>query len=99
MTKHTALRIALILWPSFIVGGIATVCFFSLFDPATLPFSSSSIPFGEGRLADDRVFVYSVGFFIFWTLAAASSWLTSFLQRPLDEANPESLAGSGDDDT
>ena len=82
-------RIALVLWPSFIVGGIGTVCFFSLFDPETLPFSET-MPFGEGKLADDLLLVYSIGFFIFWMFAAASSWLTSFLQRTPGEVNLDS---------
>ena len=87
-------RIALVLWPSFIVGGIGTVCFFSLFDPQTLPFSATVLPFSESQLADDRMLVYSIGFFIFWMFAAASSWLTSFLQRSAAEVNRDSLAGT-----
>ena len=83
-------RIALVLWPSFIVGGIGTICFFSLFDPETLPFSSTVMPFSENRLADDRLLVYSIGFFLFWMFAAASSWLTSFLQRSPAEVNRRS---------
>lgn len=89
-------RIALVLWPSFIVGGIGTICFFSLFDPETLPLSDTVMPFSEHRLADDRLLVYSVGFFLFWMFAAASSWLTSFLQRSPAEVNRESLAPHAD---
>ena len=80
-------RIALVLWPSFVVGGIGSVCFFSLFDPATLPFSDSLLPFDEGSFGQNRMLVYSVGFFIFWMFAAASSWLTSFLQRSPPDMN------------
>jgi len=87
MRDRRTQRVALVLWPSFVVGGIGTVCFFSLFDPATLPFSDSLLPFDEGRLGQHRVLVYSAGFFIFWTFAAASSWLTSFLQRTPSEIN------------
>ena len=97
-TKRHIERIALVLWPSFIVGGIGTGCFFSLFDPETLPFGMASIPFSESRLADDRVLVYSIGFFIFWAFAAASSWLTSFLQRSPNEVNTESIASSARED-
>ena len=89
MTNRHALRIALVLWPSFIVGGIGTILFFSLFDPAALPFSETMVPFGEGKLADARLLIYSVGFFLFWMFAAASSWLTSFLQRSPDQVNLE----------
>jgi len=97
-TKRHIERIALVLWPSFIVGGLGTACFFSLFDPETLPFSTVGIPFSDNRLADDRVLVYSIGFFIFWAFAAASSWLTSFLQRSPHEVNTESIASSTRED-
>jgi hypothetical protein len=87
MKDGFAHRVALVLWPSFVVGGIGTVCFFSLFDPATLPFSDALLPFDEGRLGQSRLLVYSVGFLVFWMSAAASSWLTSFLQRPPSDIN------------
>lgn len=97
-TDRRLQRIALVLWPSFIVGGIGTAVFFSLFDPETLPFSTTMVPFRAGKLADHRVLIYSLGFFIFWMFAAASSWLTSFLQRPPSEVNRESIArGAGDE--
>ncbi len=92
MNEARIQRIALVLWPSFVVGGIGTVCFFSLFDPATLPFSDSLLPFDEGHLGEHRMLVYSVGFFIFWIFAAASSWLTSFLQRPPSDVNADAPA-------
>lgn len=98
MRKRHVQRIALVLWPSFIVGGIATVCFFSFFDPETLPFGDTLAVFNEPHLADDRLFIYSVGFFIFWLFAAASSWLTSFLQRSPNEVNRDQLIGNADDD-
>lgn len=94
--KNRVQRIALVLWPSFIVGGIGTTCFFALFDPAMLPLSDTMLPFSESRLAEHRMLIYSVGFFIFWLFAAASSWLTSFLQRPPDEVNLDSLAPTRD---
>ena len=80
-------RIALVLWPSFIVGGIGTACFFALFDPEVLPFSDAQLPFDEGALGQHRMLVYSVGFLIFWVFAAASSWLTLFLQRSPSDLN------------
>ncbi len=69
-----------VLWPSFIVGGIATGIFFTLFDPRELEL------FGEG-LGVSRVAVYSIGFFAFWFFAAASSALTCFFQRTSAEIN------------
>lgn len=69
-----------ILWPSFIVGGIGEVLFFTLFDPKELYL------FGEPSTLS-RVAVYSIGFFLCWAFAAASSALTCFLQRTSREIN------------
>lgn len=69
-----------ILWPSFIVGGIAMAVFFTLFDPTELRVFGA--PVEASRLA-----VYSVGFLAFWAVAAASSALTCFLQRPARDIN------------
>lgn len=62
-----------ILWPSFLVGGIAEGLFFTLFDPVELHF------FGQPHELS-RIAVYTVGFFAFWLVAAVSSALTSYLR-------------------
>jgi len=64
----------LVLWPSFIVGGIGEVVFFTVFDPSELYL------FGEVSHLS-RMAVYSVGFFLCWAFAAASSAFTVFLSR------------------
>ena len=69
-----------ILWPSFIVAGAALAVFFTVFDPQDLRF------FGE-PLEVSRTAVYSVGFFLFWLFAAASSALTCFFQKSSAEIN------------
>lgn len=69
-----------ILWPSFIVGGIAEALFFTLVDPMDLHV------FGE-PVALSRTAAYTVGFFGFWGLAAASSGFTCFLQRSAVDIN------------
>jgi hypothetical protein len=63
-----------ILWPSFLVAGIAEAVFFTLVDPADLHL------FGEPVVASDLA-AYTIGFFAFWAFAAAASALTCFLQR------------------
>lgn len=90
----SAQRAIWILWPSFIVGGVATGVFFTLFDPRDLAL------FGE-ELGLTRLAVYSIGFFVFWAFAAASSALTCFFQRTAAQINrgvpsvgAESNAGS-----
>jgi hypothetical protein len=69
-----------ILWPSFIVGGVGGTVFFAFFDPAFLHLFEKLA--GVGHMA-----VYSVAFFTFWALAAASSAFTCFLQRTAEEVN------------
>ena len=73
-------RMIWVLWPSFIVGGIAEAVFFTLFDPLDLHL------FGE-PLNLSRTAIYTIGFFAFWLFAAGSSALTCFLQRPAAEIN------------
>jgi hypothetical protein len=69
-----------ILWPSFVVGGIGEILFFTVFDPQELYLFGE--PSGLSRLA-----VYSIGFFLCWAFAAASSAFTCFLQRSAEEVN------------
>jgi hypothetical protein len=73
-------RIAWILWPAFLVACATEFVFFTVFDPADMHF------FGE-PLEASRMTIYSVGFFAFWALGAASSFLTCFLQRSPWEVN------------
>lgn len=81
-----ARRFINILWPSFLVAIVAEGVFFTLVDPAELSV------FGEPP-AIGRMGVYTVGFFGFWMLAAASSALTCFFQRSAADVNR--LRGNG----
>jgi hypothetical protein len=69
-----------ILWPSFLVAAAAEALFFTVFDPTELTF------FGE-VVNVSRIAAYSIGFFLFWALAASSSALTCFFQRGASEVN------------
>jgi len=69
-----------VLWPSFLVGGFGEVIFFTVFDPQELYL------FGEPTSLS-RLTVYSIGFFLCWGFAAASSALTCLLQRGAQEVN------------
>ena len=69
-----------ILWPSFVVAGIAEAAFFTLFDPASLEIFGTSPSIS-------RTAVYTLGFFVFWFFAAASSAFTCFLQRSPADIN------------
>ena len=66
-----------ILWPSFVMAGIAEAVFFTLVDPQELYL------FGE-PVHMTPLATYSIGFFAFWALCAASSAFSCFLQRSAD---------------
>ena len=73
-------KVFVILWPAFLFGGLAEVLFFTVIDPAQLYFFGQ--PIELGALA-----TYSIGFLLFWALAAASSALTCLLLSSADEVN------------
>jgi hypothetical protein len=68
-------RIASVLWPSFLTAGVATVLFFTAFDPQGL------VLYNWG-LDISRVGGYTIGFFLFWLLTSVSSALTCYFRRP-----------------
>lgn len=74
-------RIAAILWPSFILSGIATIMFFAYFDPVAMLAC-------EGKPLLSRLGGYSIGFFLFWLLTTASGLLTMYFLRPCPPVNP-----------
>jgi hypothetical protein len=74
VTGLTARRLMWAIWPAFLVAGVAEIIFFSVFDPFDLHF------FGR-TLEMSRQAIYTMGFFGFWGLGAASSVLTMFLER------------------
>jgi hypothetical protein len=83
-------RLIWILWPSFIVAGVALAVFFTVFDPHDLRF------FGE-PIELSRLAIYSLGFFLFWVFAAASSMLTCFFQRSSAQINRERGGVNGEE--
>ena len=64
-----------ILWPSFLTAGVATILFFTAFDPRLIMQVS-----GYGDIS--RLGGYTIGFFIFWLLTSTSCALTCYFQRP-----------------
>ena len=68
-----ALWLLWVLWPAFLVAGVAEFVFFSIFDPHDL------VVFGR-PLEVSRQAVYALGFFFFWTLCALSGALTLVLR-------------------
>ncbi|MCS6944466.1 MAG: hypothetical protein RMK97_03490 [Sutterellaceae bacterium] len=80
MSRERALRLAWVLWPSFLVAAAAEFAFFAVFDPIDLH------PFGV-PIDADRLPLYTAFFFFFWLIGAAASALTLLLQRSPLEVN------------
>ena len=73
-------KIVSVLWPSFLTAGVATILFFTAFDPVDL-----GVLLGVEAL--DRLEAYSIGFFLFWLLTSTSCALTCYFRKPCDELN------------
>lgn len=73
-------KIISILWPSFLTAGVATILFFTVFDPHMIMGIS-------GYPHITRMAGYTVGFFLFWILTSTSCVLTCYFQRPCDTHN------------
>lgn len=78
--NRTLRLLVVILWPSFLVAACAVGIFFTTFDPVELSL------FGQ-PLSMSRLGAYSIGFFFFWALGAASSALTYFFLKSAAEVN------------
>ena len=61
-----------VLWPSFLVAGIAEGIFFTLIDPRELYLLGEPVNFSS-------LATYSIGFFCFWAVCAVSSMATCYL--------------------
>lgn len=75
-------RAVAVLWPSFLMAGVATVVFFTAFDPQDLALSMGA----AGPVS--RLGAYTIGFFLFWLLTLSSSLLTCYFQRPCHTVQP-----------
>jgi uncharacterized membrane protein len=73
-------RIISVFWPSFLTAGVATILFFTAFDPQLLMDVS-----GYGQIS--RLAGYTIGFFLFWILTASTCALTCYFQRPCHTPN------------
>lgn len=80
MSNNLAQRLLWVLWPAFVVAAGAEFVFFALIDPADIHVFGAPIDL-------DRVPVYTIGFFFFWGIGAASAALTTLLQRSPFELN------------
>lgn len=72
--RLTAQRLMWIVWPAFLVAGVAEAVFFTIFDPFDLHFFGAPLEWS-------RTAIYTLGFFGFWGMGVASSALTVFLEH------------------
>jgi hypothetical protein len=79
MSNSLAQRLGWVLWPSFLMACAAELAFFALFDPADLHLFG--VPIQAARMP-----IYTIGFFAFWIIGAASSAVTVFLSQSPFEA-------------
>ena len=70
-------RVVAILWPSFITAGIATVLFTTAFDPAVIFFDYDI----------SRLGIYTICFFMFWSLGAITAAATCYFLKPCATIN------------
>jgi len=78
-------RFGAVMWLSFLLAAIATGVFFSAIDPEELRFC---VTFPEVS----RMGAYTIGFFLFWLLTAASGVLAvAFTYPPASESVTETL--------
>ncbi len=74
------LKLIQVLWPSFLVAGVAEIVFFTVVAPRELYLFGEPAHFSA-------IATYSIGFFAFWIVCAASSLTTLFFQRTSSEIN------------
>jgi hypothetical protein len=61
-----------IVWPSFLMAGVMEIAVFAMVDPQDLHLFNQTIDVS-------RQGIYTLSFFIFWIVCAASSCLSLFL--------------------
>lgn len=74
------LKLIQVLWPSFLVAGVAEIIFFTVVNPQELYLLGEPVHFSA-------IATYSIGFFGFWLVCAASSLTTLFFQQTAAEIN------------
>ena len=88
----SAQRVMWIVWPAFLMAGVAELVFFSIFDPFDLHLFGSPLEMA-------RESVYAMGFFGFWGVGIVSSTFTLFLAHngARDAAPADGATGAATD--
>jgi hypothetical protein len=69
-------RALLILWPAFLMAGVLEMLVFVVVDPHTLRW------YGADPIEWSASAIYSVTFFIFWSVIATAGAITQLLESP-----------------
>lgn len=75
-----AQRMMWIAWPAFLVAGVLEMLVFGMIDPHDMQW------FGQ-PIEMSRQGIYTLSFFVFWAITAASSALTTLLSMSPSEVN------------
>jgi hypothetical protein len=78
-----AQRLMWIIWPAFLVAGLIELVVFGMFDPDDMQWFGQQMPLS-------RQGVYTVSFFVFWSLTIVSSSLTLLLANSFNGTEAES---------
>ena len=70
-------RMVAVLWPAFIMAGIATILFTAAFDP--------SVIFVEHDIS--RLGFYTITFFVFWIFGISTAAATCYFLKPCQAIN------------
>ncbi len=69
-------KVVAILWPSFLVAGVATILFSTLIDPDILIR-------GLGLEDMSRLAIYSIAWLCFWVMGIISAIFTCYFLKPI----------------
>jgi uncharacterized membrane protein YcfT len=73
-------RLMWIVWPAFLLAGVLEILVFGMVDPNDLHWFGMSLDL-------PRQAIYTLGFFVFWLITAASSGITVLLALPAADVN------------
>ena len=71
-----AVRALTVLWPAFLMAGVAEMLVFTLVDPNELHW------FGGEAIGLSRQAIYTLAFLMFWALISVAAAITAWLSAP-----------------
>ena len=80
-----ARRLAIVIWPAFLVAGVLEIAVFAFVDPSAVH-SPDGRPLGLSDTA-----IYSLAFFVFWAVVSVGCLLALRLACSAEEINAEAI--------